>query len=52
MSKFKTRNELRTLVIDTFSKEAEIFPFFSMGKKLTINQTNILTLIWLYAQMT
>jgi hypothetical protein len=34
MSKFKTRNELRNLVIDSFSKEAEIFSIFFFGKEI------------------
>lgn len=34
MSKFKTRSELRNLVIDSFSKEAEINSIFFFGKEV------------------
>jgi len=34
MSKFKTRKELRNLVINSFSKEAEIFSIFFFGKEV------------------
>jgi hypothetical protein len=34
MQKFKTREELRNLVIDSFAKEAEIFSIFFFGKEV------------------
>jgi len=34
MQKFKTRNELRNFVVDSFSKEAEIFSIFFFGKEV------------------
>lgn len=34
MSTFRTRNELRNLVIDSFSQEAEIFSIFFFGKEV------------------
>ncbi len=34
MTNFKTRDELRNLVIDSFSKEAEIFSIFFFGKEV------------------